>query len=197
MEDSVQIQKLVARGAAEVRAEQSNAAEVARGLVDEFWSKLSVPDKRSLAQTGLAKKIADYMHSERNGSRRRGEEKRRLAKERKDRREKKKQVLDKGKANRDKKISEIVYGALHDITLDCEGRSKALLNFTSDDVTAWRALAEHQTGAWRARTEWFAKTQIEMGRIDARRVGDLPAPVLVVLNSMAEKAWGNGNADAA
>lgn len=189
-EDSGQIKKLVIRCATAVRTKQSNSTEMARAIIHEAWSKLSETDKVTLAVSGLARKTDTYNHHVRSNSRN-GQH---LANERK---ETKKKVLTKGRERLSNKVREIVYAALSEIALDCDGQMKSLLDFNNDDVFSWQTSATIFAGAWRIRTEFFTKAQKEMNRIEAKRLGDLPAPILKDLDAMAAKAWDRADANVA
>jgi hypothetical protein len=163
---------------------------MARAIIHEAWSKLSETDKVTLAVSGLARKTDTYNHHVRSNSRN-GQH---LANERK---ETKKKVLTKGRERLSNKVREIVYAALSEIALDCDGQMKSLLDFNNDDVFSWQTSATIFAGAWRIRTEFFTKAQKEMNRIEAKRLGDLPAPILKDLDAMAAKAWDRADANVA
>jgi hypothetical protein len=181
---STALQALIDQGAVRLHADGMSPADIARAIIYKHWAMMLDADKCELAVKGLAAEIRAHTYKPKQVT-----QSAKVDVDRKNRREKKAEVLGKAEAHLRKQIRHTVYGALHSITLDCNGRMQNLLRFTSSDLTAWLSVTSEQAGLWQGRKAWFERACVEMTRIRAARVADLPPAILTTLNMMAERAW--------
>lgn len=70
-----------------------------------------------------------------------------------------------------------------------DGRLKALINFSADDLRSLAADAKLQRAAWTKRESWALTAEKALREHEAELLVDLPAEVLADLDARAEKAW--------